>query len=213
MSFTRQQQRTPPAGRRERQRVETRQKLYDTALRLFAERGFFETTTEAITEAADVGQGTFFNYFPTKQHVLAVLAEIQVQKIAAARQEAENGRTNVRLLLQRLMHDIAKEPGRSEALTRSLFSALLSNDAVRALGSAGFARGREQLAVIMALGQQRGEIGKQRKAAQHALAFQRAVAGTLFLWAMHAQDSLKTCLDSAFADFWAGATAREGREQ
>ncbi|MGA2719724.1 MAG: helix-turn-helix domain-containing protein [Candidatus Acidiferrales bacterium] len=54
-----------PAGRRERRRTETRDRLFHSALKLFAERGYQETTVEAITEAADVGKGTFFNYFPT----------------------------------------------------------------------------------------------------------------------------------------------------
>src|SRR6201987_5339530 len=63
---------TPPrSDRRERGRLETRERIYRAALELFAERGFMETTVEDITEAADVGKGTFFNYFPTKAHVLA----------------------------------------------------------------------------------------------------------------------------------------------
>ncbi|HLJ42079.1 MAG TPA: TetR family transcriptional regulator, partial [Candidatus Acidoferrales bacterium] len=53
-------------GRRERRRTETRERIFRAALDLFAERGFMETTVEDITEAADVGKGTFFNYFPTK---------------------------------------------------------------------------------------------------------------------------------------------------
>ena len=61
----------PQAGRRERHRTEIRERLFRSALRLFAERGFLETTVEDITEAADVGKGTFFNYFRTKEHVLA----------------------------------------------------------------------------------------------------------------------------------------------
>ena len=55
----------PRSGRRERRRLETRDRLYRAALELFGERGFLETTVEDITEAADVGKGTFFNYFPT----------------------------------------------------------------------------------------------------------------------------------------------------
>jgi AcrR family transcriptional regulator len=195
------------AGRRERQRAQTRQKLYEAAMRLFAERGFFDTTTEDITEAADVGQGTFFNYFPSKQHVLAALGEVQVQKIIAARHEAEGGRTAIRELLRRLVHNIAKEPGRSEALTRSLFSALLSSDAVRGMFGAGLARGRGELAAIMALGQERGEVNKRCPTAEHALAFQRCVLGTLFLWAVHERGGLNACLKAAFADFWAATSA------
>src|SRR5271157_4056974 len=70
----------PRPGRRERRSTETRERLYRAALRLFAERGFQETTVEDITEAADVGKGTFFNYFATKEHVLGVMAEIQLGK-------------------------------------------------------------------------------------------------------------------------------------
>ena len=47
------------AGRRERHRTETRDRLYRAALSLFAERGFLETTVEDITEAADVGKVLF----------------------------------------------------------------------------------------------------------------------------------------------------------
>lgn len=59
-----------PETRQDRRRERTRGALLDAALRLFAERGFDETTVQAITEAADAGKGTFFHHFPTKDHVL-----------------------------------------------------------------------------------------------------------------------------------------------
>ena len=78
-------------GRRQRRAAETRLRLFRCALQLFAERGFQNVTVEDITEAADVGKGTFFNYFETKDHVLGVMAEIQLGKVreAAARAAAE----------------------------------------------------------------------------------------------------------------------------
>ena len=57
-------------SRQDRRRRKTRDALYRAALRLFEERGFEETTVQAITEAADAGKGTFFHHFPTKDHVL-----------------------------------------------------------------------------------------------------------------------------------------------
>ena len=71
-------------GRRERRAAETRVKLFRRALQLFAKRGFSNVTVEDITDAADVGKGTFFNYFETKDHVLGVMAEIQLGKVREA---------------------------------------------------------------------------------------------------------------------------------
>ncbi|OLT13926.1 TetR family transcriptional regulator [Pseudonocardia sp. CNS-139] len=57
-------------SRRERKKRQTRQLLVETALRLFAEQGYEQTTVAQIAAAADVSTKTFFNYFPTKDDVL-----------------------------------------------------------------------------------------------------------------------------------------------
>jgi AcrR family transcriptional regulator len=201
----------PEPGRRERRRLETRDRIYRAALKLFAERGFFETTTEAITEAADVGQGTFFNYFPTKPHVLTVLSEKQMGKIQAARHEAEAGEASIHNVLYRLAHTMAEEPAQSPALMRSLLTAMVSNDAVREYTGDTMAQGRKNLSKIMKRGQRRGEISGDRKPADLAMAFQRMVVGTLLLWAIQPTGKLSTWLSEAFCDFWAGAAAGKGR--
>ena len=59
-----------PIGRRDRKKSRTRQELVDAATNLFATRGFDETTTEDIAEAADVSQRTFFRHFPSKEAAL-----------------------------------------------------------------------------------------------------------------------------------------------
>jgi AcrR family transcriptional regulator len=50
--------------------AKTRQALVDAALEHFAARGYENTTTEEIAEAAGVSPRTFFRYFPTKESVL-----------------------------------------------------------------------------------------------------------------------------------------------
>jgi len=56
--------------RRERKKEETRRRILEAAFRLFAEQGFENTTIVQITGAADIGKGTFYNYFPSKEALL-----------------------------------------------------------------------------------------------------------------------------------------------
>jgi TetR/AcrR family transcriptional regulator, cholesterol catabolism regulator len=65
-------------SRRERKKDETRHRIFHAAIDLFRERGFENTTVDDITERADVARGTFFNYFPRKDAVLAFLSETRL---------------------------------------------------------------------------------------------------------------------------------------
>jgi AcrR family transcriptional regulator len=56
----------PPPTRRDRRRTETRARLLAAATTLFAEQGVERTAIAQITEAADLGFGAFYNYFPSK---------------------------------------------------------------------------------------------------------------------------------------------------
>ncbi|MBU0755116.1 MAG: TetR/AcrR family transcriptional regulator [Planctomycetes bacterium] len=56
---------------RQQQKERLKELIYETALKLFSEQGFEKTTVQQITETAQVGKGTFFNHFPTKEHVVA----------------------------------------------------------------------------------------------------------------------------------------------
>jgi AcrR family transcriptional regulator len=60
----------------------TRQRILDAAQKLFAEQGFAAATTRDIARAAEIGAGTLFNYFPTKESIsLCLVSEAHAQAV------------------------------------------------------------------------------------------------------------------------------------
>jgi AcrR family transcriptional regulator len=66
----------PRSDRHTRRREQTRRKLVDAARALFARQGVDNTRINEITDEADVGFGSFYNHFESKEAIVeAVLAE------------------------------------------------------------------------------------------------------------------------------------------
>ena len=60
-----------------RRRVNTtKYEIIQTATQLFLEKGYSATTPKAICDALDISTGNLTYYFPTKEHLLAVLVEM-----------------------------------------------------------------------------------------------------------------------------------------
>jgi AcrR family transcriptional regulator len=58
------------AGRRERKKLETRERIFESGVALFAAHGYDSTTMEQIGERADVSRATVFNYFARKEDIV-----------------------------------------------------------------------------------------------------------------------------------------------
>jgi AcrR family transcriptional regulator len=190
-------------GRRERHKADIRDRLFRAALELFATRGFVSTTVEDITRAADVAKGTFFNYFPTKEHLLSTFSELRLDIIRAARAAAQKGSLPLHRVLHALFLDLMKEPGRSRAMARCMLLGALGNEPVAAIVERKLAVGRGVLAEIMAIGQRRGEIRRDWAPADLARLFQQSSFGAMYLWVLHPNLNLGRSLDATFALFWA----------
>lgn len=54
-------------GKRHENKEKTKQAILAAALKLFAEKGFYNTSTRAISRKAGIAEGTLFNYFETKE--------------------------------------------------------------------------------------------------------------------------------------------------
>lgn len=69
-----------PQGLRERKRRATRAAIESAAIALVRERGYGGVTVAQICERAEVSQGTFFNYFPTKDAAIVGFGMLDLDK-------------------------------------------------------------------------------------------------------------------------------------
>jgi AcrR family transcriptional regulator len=211
---TKHSQIAPPApGRRERKRIATRERIFRAAMQQFGQKGFFDTTVEDITEAADVGKGTFFNYFPSKEQVFGVLYELQLAKVSDARGAAQSGQLSLRELLRHFIHQITTEPARNQQLARGLMATVVSNDAVREMHLETMKRGRQILGEVLRLGQMRGEIRQDLSPEEMVRTLQESITGAALLWSIGPPANLQKRLDAMFEIFWSGISLpRKGAE-
>lgn len=75
-------------NRFERRRERTRQELLGAAARVLAEKGLHQTKISDIAAAADVGVGTFYLHFPTKEALFDAVVDETVQRLKATVDEA-----------------------------------------------------------------------------------------------------------------------------
>jgi AcrR family transcriptional regulator len=202
----------PGAGRRQRHAAETRLRIFRCALQLFAERGYPNVTVEEITEAADVGKGTFFNYFESKDHVLGVMAEVQLGKVREAVSAAEQGKQRIHSVMHRLVLRLAEEPGRSPSLARAFISSFLASERVRSVIELNMREGRKMIAEVVAAGQERYEIDPHLKKEKVAMQLLQTCMGTVLLWSLDGAPALKVRIEDSFQHFWR-AVAVSGKEQ
>jgi AcrR family transcriptional regulator len=65
-------------SRRERNKAATRRRIIAAAVEIFSTRGLDSPTVEEIATAADVGKGTIYNYFHTKEDmVVAFMVDLE----------------------------------------------------------------------------------------------------------------------------------------
>ena len=194
--------------RRQRRSVETRERLFRAALNLFAQKGFLETTVEDITEAADVGKGTFFNYFPSKDHILLAFGEMQLSKLEAAIEMARQTNEPMPEFLRSLGVRMTQEPTRNPAIIRALLQAYLSTTPVREAMMDLQRRVHALHTQMIQLGQERGEIRNDLPAAEIAHVFRQTIFGTLLIWSLYGDATLHSRIETAFNLLWTGLTPR-----
>jgi AcrR family transcriptional regulator len=67
-----------------RRRLETRTRLVSAARELMARKGFGSTSIQEITDTADVGFGSFYNHFPSKEAIAEAVMQDALESFGNA---------------------------------------------------------------------------------------------------------------------------------
>lgn len=104
---------TPPLNRGSRSRERTRRKLIEAAHKVIATKGFDSATIDDITNGADVGAGTFYNHFTSKEDITNALFKDRAEEIGRIVDEINAQETDKaiaityiqKVFLTRALHD------------------------------------------------------------------------------------------------------------
>ena len=83
--------------RRERKKAAVRAHILTTAIELFSHHGLDSVTVDQIADAADIGKGTVYNYFSTKEDIVVAFmvdfetrVQAKVRRLVAAKGSLES---------------------------------------------------------------------------------------------------------------------------
>lgn len=112
-------------SRRERRKVEIRGRILDAAEHLFLEQGVKTTKVAEICARADVAHQTFFNHFPSKQHVIRELATNGVEELLGQIESARKEGTSTRDRLLRFFDQVAESSVASAPMHREFLTEII----------------------------------------------------------------------------------------
>ena len=175
----------PPGSRRERNKAALRGRILAAALRLFERRGFEAVTVDQIAHAADVGKGTVYNHFASKEEiVVAFMVDVEHAVQAALPRLLARRRTAATVLADYVRLQFAQKE-RHHAFVRVLLGQMLARatqflphmQAMQRVINPPLERMFEQLRA-------RGAISSREPLARLVLAFKTIHLGLSALWAI-----------------------------
>jgi AcrR family transcriptional regulator len=151
-------------GRRERRKLELRQRITGAALELFLAQGFAATTVDQISAAADVAPATFFNHFTSKDALLHELSR-EVVNLVDGIVEGQRKRPAATAKRLTVMADQAASLlAHTHRISRDVLLDLMRSTAPP--GSAGpvLARIHKSFGELLRDGQERGDVRRDEDA-------------------------------------------------
>ncbi len=147
-------------GRREQKKIKARNEILDTAVVLFSEKGFMDTSIADIMNTAGMGLGTFYNYFSSKEDVLLSLLNRFTGTLSDELRTIMANNTSSKVILAEMVLFTARLVGKNRYLLPLLFTGAMTHAKGRSGRPAGL-QPPEFMGVFLKLikeGQAKGEF-------------------------------------------------------
>lgn len=146
--------------RRERRKLEMQERLLEAAIELFSEQGCDLTSVEQICARADMARKTFYNYFPSKEHLIYLLSEQRIfdesrRLLEQARAQSDDTIEQLCIYMERTGDHLRKFAVLERELIKQTIKDIAHNDERVALR---YPHLRNLLCDLIEAGQRRGDI-------------------------------------------------------
>lgn len=190
--------------RTQKRQRETKERIFRVAMELFIKNGFENTTVSEITEAADIGKGTFFTYFPTKEAVFKQLGEMTMEMMSAAAEGGIEAKQPIHLILKNTITASAEWHEANKPITQQMVRLNVSMEP----DTPNKRRFLELLINLIRIGQENGELNKNVNIQDAALVLAAIYFTAVSFWALTENVSLRERLESAVDVVLKGLSAR-----
>ena len=159
----------------------TKRKIFNTAMKLFKEKGYDNVTVDEIVAGAEIAKGTFYNYFPTKAHVVAEIfteLDIDYENIMEQMKDIDSSLEKLRRLLRSSVeiqqtyigYDLSVIGYRAQLELHTEYSM----DADRPL--------YKYMTELIREGQEKGEMNTDARPEYYARILVRCIRGAIYEW-------------------------------
>lgn len=197
----------PPAepGLRERKKARLREQIAEVGLTLYRERGYEGTTVEEICKQVEISQPTFYNYFPSKE---AILAEHAMRGFGEPLKHLLTDPSSIQLKLRRYFKSVAETMLRDAKLWHAIAISGAYNPVRNPSLLKSAEVGTRVLIEVLAQAQKKGELTKDFSAELLASMLEGLMLRTGIEWGAGASGgrSLDAAMQEALKFFLRGAS-------
>jgi AcrR family transcriptional regulator len=191
-------------GLRERKKARLREQIGEVALALYRARGYEGTTVEEICKQVEISQPTFYNYFPSKE---AILAEHAMRGFGEPLKQLLTDPSTIQLKLRRYFKNVAEQMMRDALLWHAIAISGAYNPVRNPSLLKSAETGTQVLIAVLAQAQKKGELTKDFSAERLASMLEGLMLRTGIEWGAGATGgrSLEAAMQEALKFFLRGA--------